>query len=85
MALLFLKNYCGCSIAQIEVLNSYPQKAKINMKNEDKLFDLNLQKSSQGGHFSLGIFGENLRYCYSLGIIVVIMQKLTFCHSSAIT
>ena len=32
----------------------------------------------------LAVFVENPRYCYSLGIVVA-MQKLTFCHISAIT
>ena len=33
--------------------------------------------------FTLAVFGENQRYCYSLGIVVVIVvQKLTFCNIS---
>ena len=36
--------------------------------------------------FSLAIFGENLRYCYSLGIVVVwhrcCAKTLTFCNIS---
>ena len=31
---------------------------------------------SQFFHFSLAVFGENPRYCYSFGIIIVVMQKL---------
>ena len=34
--------------------------------------------------FSSGVFRENPRYCYSLGIIVVV-QKLAFCKISVIT
>ena len=26
-----------------------------------------------------------LRYCYSLGVVIVVMQKLTFCHILVIT
>ena len=35
--------------------------------------------------FSSTVFGENQRYCYSLGIVVIIVQKLTFCNVSVIT
>ena len=36
--------------------------------------------------FSLAISGENLRYCYSLGlVVVVVVQKMTFCNISVIT
>ena len=34
--------------------------------------------------FGLALFRENLRYCHSL-VVVVVVQKLTFCHISAIT
>ena len=35
--------------------------------------------------FSFAVVGENLRYCYVLGVIVVIVKPVRFCHSSAIT
>ena len=35
--------------------------------------------------FSLAVFGENARYCYSLGILVIVMQKLWHFVISVIT
>ena len=35
--------------------------------------------------FSLAVFGENLRYCYSFGVVVCVMQKLTFYNISVVT
>ena len=36
--------------------------------------------------FSSAVFRENPRYCYSFGVVVVVgMQKLTFCNISVIT
>ena len=35
--------------------------------------------------FSLPVFRENPRYCYSLGSSVISMQKLTFCNISLTT
>ena len=35
--------------------------------------------------FSLAVVGENPKYCYVLGLVVVIVKPVRFCHISAIT
>ena len=35
--------------------------------------------------FGSVVFGENPRYCYSVGVVIVAVQKLTFCNISVIT
>ena len=36
-------------------------------------------------NISLAVFGENPRYCYSLGIVCVMQKTWTFCNTSVMT